>query len=262
MGASVPDDYCPFTKAIEHLGDRWSLLIVRQLGIVGPLGFNALATGLPGRISRSVLAERLRRLEELGLIGRGSPNDREVPYHLTASGLGLMPMLLELRRWAANWLPEDPAMVERDPGILAGWLARRLDRAMLPGREVVLEVRSRGPGESRGWLVLRRGAEPYGCLEDPLLDEARYVFVEAGTPVLLAIARGRLDWAGAIRDATVIVSGDPALTKLLPIWFRPAGSEKAGETGEAIRVDRVGSSPAVLRTPVENAPLAARTTER
>ena len=63
MGSTEFVGYCSFTRAIEYLGDRWSLLIVRELGVLGPRGFNDLATGLPGRISRSVLADRLRRLE-------------------------------------------------------------------------------------------------------------------------------------------------------------------------------------------------------
>ena len=170
MGSSDPDDYCPFTKAIEHLGDRWSLLILRQLGAVGPLGFNALATGIPGRIPRSVLLDRIRRLEDLGLICRGNRHDRELPYRLTAAGHGPMPMLLELRGWAATWFPDDPTLVERDPDVLPGWLARRLDPAMLPRREVLLEIRSRGRAVHCGWLVLRSEVEPYGCLDDPMLD--------------------------------------------------------------------------------------------
>jgi DNA-binding HxlR family transcriptional regulator len=222
MGFGDPDDYCPFTKAIEHLGDRWSLLILRQLGAVGPLGFNALATGVPGRISRSVLLDRLRRLEDLGLICRGSRHDREVPYRLTDAGRGLMPMFLELRGWAATWYPEDLAMVERDPDVLPGWLTRRLDPATLPRREVVLEIGSRGRTVNRAWLVLRSGVEPYGCLEDPMLDQTRYLYVDAGIPVLLALANGRRDWSQAINDGTVIVSGDPVLAGELPSWFRPA----------------------------------------
>ena len=59
VGAPEFTGYCSFTKALEHLGDRWSLLIVRQLGAFGPLGFNELTRALPGRISRSVLTERL-----------------------------------------------------------------------------------------------------------------------------------------------------------------------------------------------------------
>jgi DNA-binding HxlR family transcriptional regulator len=222
MGSGDPDDYCPFTKAIEHLGDRWSLLILRQLGAAGPLGFNALATGIPGRISRSVLLDRLRRLGDLGLVCRDGHHDRGAPYRLTAAGRGLMPTLLELRGWAATWFPDDPAMVERDPDVLPGWLARRLDPATLPRREVVLEIRTRGRVVHRGWLVLRSGAEPYGCLEDPMLDQERYLYVEAGMPVLLALAHGRRDWSQAIDDGSVVVSGDPRLAGELPRWFRPA----------------------------------------
>ena len=60
MGSREETGYCSYTKAIEHLGDRWSLLVLRELGMFGRQGFNDLAAGLPGRISRSVLADRLR----------------------------------------------------------------------------------------------------------------------------------------------------------------------------------------------------------
>src|SRR5215211_1342947 len=68
-------DYCAFTKTVEHLGDRWSLVILRELTLHGPRGFNVLADGLPG-ISRSVLAARLRKLEELELIARVAAGER------------------------------------------------------------------------------------------------------------------------------------------------------------------------------------------
>jgi DNA-binding HxlR family transcriptional regulator len=237
-----PDDYCPFIKAVEHLGDRWSLLILCKLGAVGPLGFNALATGVPGRISRSVLLDRLHRLEDLGLISRGTRHDREVPYRLTTAGHGLMPMLMELRRWAGTWLPDDPALVERDPDVLPGWLARRLDLAMLPRREVVLEITIRGRVVHRGWLVLRFGAEPFACLDDPMLDTSRYLYLDAGLQVMLPLATGRRDWSDAIDDGTVIVSGDPALAKELPHWFRPANDGIPAE-GQQPPVRAVSQAP-------------------
>jgi hypothetical protein len=74
----------------------------------------------------------------------------------------------------------------------------------------------------RGWLVLRSDTEPYGCLDDPMLDQSRYLDVDAGTPVLLSLANGRQDWSRAISDGTVVVSGDPVLAGDLPRWFRPA----------------------------------------
>ena len=170
MGSSEFVGYCSFTKAIEHLGDRWSLLIVRELGMFGPQGFNDLVSGLPGRISRSVLADRLRRLETLGLVSRRDGQDPHPAYRLTAVGQGLMATLGSLRAWADTWLPDDPDMLERDPDIVLGWLAQRVDPDRVPGRPVVLEIRLHHRHDRRYWLVLQRGVEPYGCLTDPLLD--------------------------------------------------------------------------------------------
>ena len=213
--------YCSYTKAIEHLGDRWSLLIVRQLGTFGPRGFNDLVTGLPGRISRSVLADRLRRLETLGLVSRGDGEDPHPAYHLTAVGQGLMATLGSLRTWADTWLPEDPEMLERDPDVVLGWLAQRADLDRVPGRPVVLEIRLPHRLDHRYWLVLERGVQPYGCLTDPLLDESRYVYIEASLPALLALARGRCAWSDAFEDGSVTAAGDPDLVCHVAGWFQP-----------------------------------------
>jgi DNA-binding HxlR family transcriptional regulator len=219
VGSSDIVEYCSFTKAIEHLGDRWSLLIVRELGMRGPQGFTDLAVGLPGRISRSVLAERLRRLETLGLVSQGDGRGRHPAYRLTTVGQGLMPTLGSLRVWADTWLPEDPDMVERDPDVLLGWLGRRVDTERGPERPVVLELRLRHRGERRYWFVLQRGAQAYGCLTDPLLDATRYVYLDSSLPALLAIAKGRSGWSDALRDGSVQGSADPELLRQLPRWF-------------------------------------------
>lgn len=219
MGSSDITEYCSFTKAIEHLGDRWALLIVRELAIFGARGFNALATGLPGRVSRATLAERLRRLEDLGLVTRNAA--RHGPYRLTDAGTGLVPTILSLRTWADAWLPDDPTMVLREPAIILAWLGERLDRAALPEHRTVLDVTLRGEPEFRGWLVLHRGAEPYGCVEDPMLDESRYVFVESGGAVMIGLARGHRAWSDALRDGSLMAYGDPNLLLELPTWFQP-----------------------------------------
>ncbi|KGN40354.1 winged helix-turn-helix transcriptional regulator [Knoellia aerolata] len=127
MGSSEVAGYCSFTKAIEHLGDRWSLLIVRELGVFGPQGFNALALALPGRISRSVLADRLRRLESLGLVSHADDGAAHAAYRLTEVGQGLMPTLATLRDWADTWLPDDPDLLDRDPTSCSpGWRSARI----------------------------------------------------------------------------------------------------------------------------------------
>lgn len=221
MGSSELVGYCSYTKAIEHLGDRWSLLIVRQLGTFGPQRFNDLALGLPGRISRSVLADRLRRLEILGLVSHRNRQDPHPAYHLTSVGQGLMTTLGSLRAWADTWLPDDPDMLERDPDILLGWLARRANPSCGPERPVVLELRLHHRRDRRYWLVLQAGAEAYGCLTDPLLDASRYVYIETSMPALLAIAKGRSNWSDAFGDGSVRGGGDPDLLNRVPTWFLP-----------------------------------------
>jgi len=224
VGSSEFIGYCSFTKAIEHLGDRWILFILRELSMFGPQGFNDLAAGLPGRISRSVLADRLRKLENLGLV----THPDGAPYRLTAAGNDLIPTIVSLRGWAETWLPDDPDLVERDPDVVLAWLARRADPARLPDRPVVIEFTTHHQREHRWWLVLQRDAEPYGCLHDPLLDQTRYVYIRAAITTLLALGRGRREWAQAIDDRTLIISGSPELASRLTDWFTAADVPMVG----------------------------------
>ena len=218
--------YCSFTKAIEQLGDRWSLLIVRQLGVFGPQGFNELIRALPGRVSRSVLAERLRRLETLGLVSREDPTG----YRLTTVGAGLMPVLASLRDWAETWLPDDPVVVEREPAVVLGWLARRVRAEHLPPEPVVLEFWPHEHGRHY-WLVLQDGAAPYGCLIDPLLDADRYVYLRCALATLLALARGRQGWPDALVDGSLAATGPTDLCRRLPEWFAPLAAPAAAVPG-------------------------------
>jgi DNA-binding HxlR family transcriptional regulator len=233
MGSSANTDYCAFTKAVEHLGDRWSLLIVRELAQFGPQGFNQLASGLPGSISRSVLAGRLRKLEEIGIVAR----DPSAPasYRLAPAGERLVPTLMSLWQWAEHWVPEDPAMAQRDPTVILWWLTHRVNVASAPDRQAVLDLAILGAEAEHTWLLLARDTEPTLCLEDPLLDPGRYVYVESDTDGLFPIARGQRDWAAAIEDRSVRVFGDPALVAALPTWFLPAdGATRAAEMAGAV----------------------------
>jgi DNA-binding HxlR family transcriptional regulator len=222
MGSSANTEYCAFTKAVEHVGDRWSLLIVRELAMFGPQGFNTLASGLPGRISRSVLVDRLRKLEDLGLVARDpSVPTRLAPYSLTPAGDQLVPTLMSLWEWAKHWVPEDPAIAQRDPMLILWWLRHRINAEAVPERQVAVEL-TMGGGDgvtTRNWLLVARGAEPELCLEDPELTEERYVYVEADAADLYPIARGSRSWAAALADGSVRAYGEPDLIAGLPGWF-------------------------------------------
>lgn len=229
MGSSATSDYCAFTKAVEHLGDRWSLLIVRELGQFGPQGFNTLAAGLPGHVSRSVLTEKLRRLEQLGIVARPEAVGRG-PYRLTPAGEQLLPALMALREWADHWLPEDPAVAERDPVVILWWLQHRVDPGAVPDRQVALEIGLHTRDSDRFWLLLARDQPPTLCLEDPMLAPERYVHVHTDAAALLPVARGLRSFADAVREGSIGLFGDPALVGAAPSWFhdRPLASTAAG----------------------------------
>jgi DNA-binding HxlR family transcriptional regulator len=220
MGSSASDNYCAFTKAVERIGDRWSLLIVRELVLFGPQGFNALAHGLPGHISRSVLSDKLRNLEVMGIVARvSSAGGRPTKYLLTPAGEQLRPVVRALVGWAEKWVPEDPAMAQRDPGVIVWWLAHRVDTAVVPAHQVVIEIAMSGADVPRGWLLLARDTEPTLCVEDPLLSEDCYVYVDADPAGLYPIAKALRSWTEAIADRSVRVYGAPDLVRALPTWF-------------------------------------------
>jgi hypothetical protein len=110
-------------------------------------------------------------------------------------------------------------MAERDPTVLTAWLVHRVDRDAAPTTQVAIELVVRGLGE-RVWLLLARDTEPSLCLEDPSLDAARYVYVEADIEALYPIARGAQGWSDGIATGAVDVYGDPALVAAMPTWFR------------------------------------------
>jgi DNA-binding HxlR family transcriptional regulator len=100
-----PRSGCPIATTLDLLGDRWSLVVVRDL-LNGKSRFGDLLQS-PERVATSVLADRLTRLEAFGIIGKRAYQSNPVryEYHLTAKGLGLLPVLQEICRWANAFLP-------------------------------------------------------------------------------------------------------------------------------------------------------------
>lgn len=96
--------FCPLTRAVEVLGERWSILILREL-FLGPKRFRDLKSSLNG-VSPSVLADRLTRLEERGLITHRelAPPAALAVYELDEAGRALKPLLIELMRWGVRFL--------------------------------------------------------------------------------------------------------------------------------------------------------------
>lgn len=122
------DDYCPIAQALGLVGERWSLLVAREL-LAGPKRYTDLVEGLPG-IGTNILAARLKDLEAAGVIAKRKlpPPAASTVYELTPYGLDLRPVLHELARWGARSL--GPPSPER---LGPGWLRNALEVALTAG---------------------------------------------------------------------------------------------------------------------------------
>ncbi|WP_025156388.1 winged helix-turn-helix transcriptional regulator [Leifsonia aquatica] len=103
MAARDYGQYCGVTRALELVGERWALLIIRDL-LVGPRRYGELAAGLP-RIPSNILAARLKELQEAGIIRR-APRSRVIVYELTPYGRELEPVVLALGTWGFKAMGE------------------------------------------------------------------------------------------------------------------------------------------------------------
>jgi DNA-binding HxlR family transcriptional regulator len=106
MGERRYGQFCPIARSLDLLGDRWTLLVVREL-LVGPQRYSDLLAHLPGMWS-NLLGQRLRSLAAAGLVRRRTlpPPAARVVYELTERGRGLEPSLYELARWGLELLAE------------------------------------------------------------------------------------------------------------------------------------------------------------
>jgi DNA-binding HxlR family transcriptional regulator len=129
--------YCPVAHALDQVGERWSLLIVREL-LHGRKRYTDLGEALPG-IGTNILAGRLRELEGAGVIAKRKlpPPTPVTVYELTEIGRGLHRVLHELARWGAQSLgPPPEGVAEAHPGWLEGALRVAICLAAPPGRYV------------------------------------------------------------------------------------------------------------------------------
>ena len=201
--------YCPITRALDVLGERWSLLVMREL-LLGAHRFNEIARGLPG-MSRSLLTKRLRQFERGGLVDRLGNE-----YLLTEAGAELEPIVFGFGAWGAKWAFGDPHPDELDPALLVWWMHERLDTSDLPGRRHVFRVEFRDHPRAF-WIVVEAG-DASVCDVEPGFDVD--VTISSDLASLYQVWLGRVALDDAVRDGRVVFEGPSALTRRMPRVFQ------------------------------------------
>jgi DNA-binding HxlR family transcriptional regulator len=208
-------DYCPIATCVDILGDRWTPLVIREL-MVGATGFNEIHRGIP-RASRTLLSQRLRQLERLGLVSRESAErGRAGSYRLTESGEALTPIVWAMGHWAAEWIFADPTDEDCD-GLSTIWrMHQHVVPSKLPATRVVVHVILTGSGAAQGWLDLQRGGVTV-CKDDQGHDVD--LVLEADTAAVMRWLMGRSSFKQLQLDGTARLIGPSRLVRAFPGWF-------------------------------------------
>jgi DNA-binding HxlR family transcriptional regulator len=197
-------EYCSIAKSLDVVGDRWTLLIVRELVERGPCRYTDLRNGLPG-IASNLLAERLRELDQAGVIARedAPPPIATTLFRLTTRGEQLRPVLDDLARWGL------PLMAERKPtdAVRSHWLAAAIE----------LMLTDRQPDAPPATLELQTGDQPIaielrdGAIQTHLGAAERPDATIAGPPTpIMGLLLGLLQLADA-KAQGITYQGDDAL---------------------------------------------------
>ncbi|HWL78635.1 helix-turn-helix domain-containing protein [Microbacterium sp.] len=222
MASRSYGQYCGVTKAVELIGERWALLIVRDL-LVGPRRYTDLKQGLP-KIPTNILSTRLKELQEGGVVRRVPLVNCGLVYELTPYGRELEPVVLALGRWGFQQMgePEPGDVVTADSLTMALRTAFQPDAAgALPAADYELHVgdvtlRVQVDGRDLRITQLAPPAPPIGGR----LPEGEPELVFAAGPGIRRVISGELTPADAIdQDVLAVVSGDGSLLERFAATF-------------------------------------------
>ncbi len=198
--------FCAVARALEVLGGRWTLLVVREI-LCGSRRFNDIRRGIP-RISRTVLSERLQALTAVGAIRH---TDSE--YELTESGKELASLIQASAVWGQKWLPRDAKAEDLDLEPVLIDMQRRVRDGALPKEPLVLRI---AIAKRKPAFLLLSAGQCALCTHNPGFPEP----VTLGGPLYALVAwwRGDATFAQAQRMGLTL-AGPKKLARDLPSWF-------------------------------------------
>ena len=219
--------FCPIAKATEILGERWSVLIVREL-LMGARRFNELQRGL-GDISPALLTSRLKSFEAEGLVvKRRISGQRGSEYCPTPACDALLPVVIAMGEWGLCWARDKLTGDDFDIEFLMYYLERSIDPAQLPGDHTIIKFKFNDLSEQSDWWLLVDGKEVDICITPPGRDVNIYFTTTVRT--MHDVWMGDRSYRDAMMSGDLVVEGEAALTKRISTWLRPsvfANSERS-----------------------------------
>jgi DNA-binding HxlR family transcriptional regulator len=209
--------FCPVAVACEVFAERWTPLILREL-FAGSRRFSEIRRGMP-LISRALLAQRLRHLEDAGVI-ESRPAGRRHEYRLSQAGAEFHGVIEELGVWGQRWIHGRASAENLDAMLLMWNVRRRLAVDRLPNRRIVVRFDFRGVPARRGpatsWLIASR-EDVDVCLKDPGFGVELVVAADLGA--FTRVWLGDVSFDQALRSRGVRVEGPRELVRAFPGWL-------------------------------------------
>ncbi len=210
--------FCPVAKAAELLGERWTLLIIREL-LMGSRRFNEFQRGL-SHISPAVLTKRLNDLADHHLLEkRKIPGQRGFEYVPTQSATELTPILLGLGEWGMKWTRDNLSDNDYDVELLMLYLQRSIDTEVLGAKQTTVRFHFTDFEESAYWWILVDSDAVDVCTLDPGKDVD--VYFTTTVKAMLDAWTGKISYRDAIGEKKLIVVGDHRLTRNISRWMQP-----------------------------------------
>jgi DNA-binding HxlR family transcriptional regulator len=208
--------FCPVSKATEVIGEKWTLLVLREL-LLGTTRFNDFQRAI-SRMSPTLLAKRLRHLEECGIIIRKKISGQKgYEYRLTAAGKELGPLIEVLAVWGMRWARGQMTDDELDVEFLMWDVQRRLQTQHMPDGETVICLVFDELKKYKTWWLLVDGDVVDLCTEDPGKDVDLYL--NSSVRTVVEVWEGDLDIRAALRDKSIRAHGPRHLIRTMPDWF-------------------------------------------
>ena len=213
------NQFCPVAMAAEVLCSRWTVVLLREL-LAGSTRFNDLRRGLP-RMSPALLSQRLKELEETGIVERrpvpGEPGIHE--YALTDAGRELQPLVESFGKWGQRWIPSKLSLEQLDAQLLMWDMRRGLRFEPAPASRLVIQFQyPDAPKRDRSWWLIVEPGEPIDlCSVDPGHNVDLYVTSPLRT--MTAIWMGLETVRTARSDDRLILTGDRSLIETMERWL-------------------------------------------
>jgi len=213
---STYGQFCPVAKATEVIGEKWTLLILREL-LLGTCRFNDFQRAL-SRISPTLLTKRLKHLEQCGIIIRKKiSGQRGCEYRLTPAGKELAPLVETLAVWGMRWARGQMTDNELDVEFLMWDLQRRIQTQNLPAGETVICFQFDELDKYKTWWVVAYDDKVDLCTEDPGKEVDLYISSTVRT--LVEIWEGDVELNAAKATNRITTHGLRLLERSMPDWL-------------------------------------------